>query len=138
VGQQTDEEREQMQNWEQAYKRWEKKVQAAGKAEGLAAGKAEGKAQAVLSVLQARGLTVPASVRATVSRCSDQAQLDAWVKAAVTVSKAADLLATAPRKPRPAAAPQAPRKPAARKPAAHKPAARKPAARKPAARKSAR
>jgi len=124
----TSEERELMTYLEKVYKRWEKKVKtegwlegkAAGKAEGLAAGEvrgeAAGKAQAVLAVLQARGLTVPASVQATVSRCTDQTQLDAWVKAAVTVAKAADLLKTAPRKPR-AAAPRAPRKPAARKPA---------------------
>jgi len=93
---------------------------AEGKAEGLAVGKAEGlaagKAQAVLAVLGARGLTVPASVRAKVLGSTDQAKLDAWVKAAVTVAKAADLLALAPRKPRPAAPPAA-RKPAARKPA---------------------
>jgi len=121
----TSEERELMTYLEKVYKRWEKKVKtegwlegkAAGKAEGKAEGEAAGKALAVLSVLQARGLTVPALVQATVSRCSDQAQLDAWVKAAVTVAKAADLLTMAPRKPRAAAAPRAPREPAARKPA---------------------
>jgi flagellar biosynthesis/type III secretory pathway protein FliH len=63
-----------------------------GKAEGEARGKAEGEAQAILAVLEARGLEVPAKVRKAVLSCTDLAQLDAWVRAAVSVPSAAALL----------------------------------------------
>jgi hypothetical protein len=65
----------------------------------------QGMAQAVLSVLQARGVRVTASERARVLGCDDQATLDAWIAAAVTATSVAEVLAPTPRR-RPAAAPR--------------------------------
>ncbi|GLX01166.1 hypothetical protein [Microtetraspora sp. NBRC 16547] len=71
---------------------------AEGKAEGLAEGKAEGlaegKAEAIFAVLSTRGLAVPDDVRAAISTCTEPDQLDAWIRAAVTVESARDLLDT--------------------------------------------
>jgi hypothetical protein len=50
-----------------------------------ATGRAEGKATALLAVLEARGLAVSADARARILACTDQAQLDLWVRKAVTV-----------------------------------------------------
>jgi len=69
--------------------------EAKGKAEGEARGQARGEAQAILAVLEARGLEVPAKVRKAVLSCTDLAQLDAWVRAAVSVPNAAALLTPA-------------------------------------------
>ncbi len=43
-------------------------------------------------MLKARGLEVPAKVRKAVLSCTDLAQLDAWIRAAVTVHSAEALL----------------------------------------------
>ena len=48
-----------------------------------------------LTVLEARGLEVPAKVRKVVLSCTDLAQLDAWVRAAVTTPRAEALLTPA-------------------------------------------
>lgn len=56
-------------------------------------GQARGKAEAVLAVLAARGLTVSEAVRSEVLACRDMAQLDGWLKAAVTVPSAEAILA---------------------------------------------
>jgi hypothetical protein len=72
-----------------------KKYYGQGKAEGEARGKAEGEAQAILTVLEARGLEVPEKVRKAVLSCTDLAQLDAWVRAAVSVPSATALLTPA-------------------------------------------
>ena len=76
-----------------------------GFAEGLSQGEARGEAQAILTVLEARGLEVPEKVRKAVLSCTDLAQLKAWVRAAVSVPSAEALLTpvtTSPttRKPR--------------------------------------
>jgi hypothetical protein len=65
----------------------------------------EGQAQAVLAVLQARGVRVTAPERARVLGCDDPATLDAWIAAAATATSVAEVLAPAPRR-RPAAAPR--------------------------------
>lgn len=105
---QSEEEREQRMNWEQVYQRWEKKVKAQariegkiegkveGKAEGLAEGEAKGKAEAVLAFLESRGLPVTAAERKTVLACTDDAQLDAWIRAAATAPSAEAVLAQRP------------------------------------------
>jgi hypothetical protein len=80
-----------------------------GEARGEARGKAEGEARAVLAVLEARGLAVPARVREVVLSCTDLVQLDAWIRAAVSASSAETLVepvatssgARKPRKRRP-------------------------------------
>jgi hypothetical protein len=63
-----------------------------GEARGKAEGKAEGEARAVLAVLEARGIEVPTKVREVVLSCTDLTQLDAWVRAAVTIPGAEALL----------------------------------------------
>jgi len=66
-----------------------------GKAEGEAAGKAEGKAEgkatAVLAVLHARGIDVPADIRTRIVECSDLDRLDTWVRRAATADTVHDL-----------------------------------------------
>jgi len=64
-----------------------------GKAAGEAKGKAAGEAKAVLAVLDARGIDVPARARARIAECSDIDQLDAWVRRAVTADSVHDLFA---------------------------------------------
>jgi predicted transposase YdaD len=73
--------------------------EAKGMAEGEAKGEAKGKAQAVLSVLEARGLSVTAAQRAKVLGCTDLAQLEAWVRQAVTAKTTAALF-SAPKSPK--------------------------------------
>lgn len=64
---------------------------AEGKAEGIAEGKAEGEAEAILLVLQARGLEVTAEDRARIASCTDLAQLTTWVTRAATVQGTGEL-----------------------------------------------
>lgn len=59
---------------------------------GKEIGRREGQAKAVLAVLAARGIAVPATIRKRILACTDLAVLDKWVARAVTVSKAADLV----------------------------------------------
>lgn len=92
---QSEDERELTMNLEQIYERWERKTLAKGKAEGMVKGKAE----AVLAVLDARGLAVSAAQRKQVVACADGALLDAWLRGAVTTSSVKALLADgAPRR----------------------------------------
>ncbi|MBI5480391.1 MAG: hypothetical protein HY906_16125 [Deltaproteobacteria bacterium] len=58
----------------------------------------EGKAEAVLTVLSARGLRVPARERARLLGCDDPATLDAWIAAAATAESVTDVLAATPRR----------------------------------------
>lgn len=60
--------------------------------EGMAEGRVEAQRQAVLSVLELRGLQVPEPVRAAVLACDDPAVLDRWFQAAVTADDASDLI----------------------------------------------
>jgi hypothetical protein len=50
----------------------------------VAEGKAEGKAEAIFTMLSTRGFEIPDDVRAQISDCDDLAQLDAWIRAAIT------------------------------------------------------
>lgn len=59
------------------------------RSEGAAAAKAE----SVLTVLEARGITVPEAARARITRCTDLDQLETWVRRAVTVTSTEELLA---------------------------------------------
>jgi flagellar biosynthesis/type III secretory pathway protein FliH len=70
---------------------------AEGRAEGEAKGKAEGKAQAVLAVLEARGLRISDEQRARVLGCADLDELERWVRKAVTVKTTAALFVAARR-----------------------------------------
>jgi hypothetical protein len=46
----------------------------------------EGEAAAVLAVLDARGIDVPAEALARITSCTDLEQLDAWVRRAATAN----------------------------------------------------
>jgi hypothetical protein len=69
-----------------------------GRREGLAEGEAKGKAQAILAVLEARGLTVSEAQRAAIVGCGDLGQLDRWVRQAVTAKTAGALFAAPKRR----------------------------------------
>ena len=64
---------------------------AEGKAEGKAEGRAEGKADAILLILEARGLLVDDAVRVRITACHDLPRLEHWLSRAVTVEHAADI-----------------------------------------------
>ncbi|MFL6056056.1 MAG: hypothetical protein ACJ72W_24605 [Actinoallomurus sp.] len=55
----------------------------AGKQEGRQEGRAEGEADALLTVLDARGIEVPESARVRISECTDVEALKGWLKRAV-------------------------------------------------------
>ncbi|WP_446223020.1 hypothetical protein ACTWPB_25300 [Nocardia sp. IBHARD005] len=61
-------------------------------AEGEARGEARGEAKSVLTVLDARGIAVPADVRDRILECGDFEQLQKWLRKALEVNHAADLL----------------------------------------------
>jgi hypothetical protein len=65
---------------------------AQGRAEGEAKGRAEGEAKAVLLVLNARGIPVPADIRARITGCTDIDQLEHWVQRAAVIDNAEQLL----------------------------------------------
>jgi hypothetical protein len=56
-----------------------------------AEGRAEGRAEAVLDVLEARGVRASDEARARILACTDAAQLAAWVRKAGTVASADEL-----------------------------------------------
>lgn len=58
-----------------------------------AAGEARGEARAVLTVLDARGLTVSPAQRDRILCCTDLVALEQWVRRAVTVTSTDDLFA---------------------------------------------
>jgi hypothetical protein len=87
-GEQDEADRELTMNLDQIYQRWEKKT--------LAKGEAKGKAEAVLAVLEGRGLAATAAQRKQVLACTSSAQLDAWLRAAGTVASVKELLSVGP------------------------------------------
>ncbi|WP_182874633.1 hypothetical protein [Microbispora sp. H10670] len=62
-------------------------------AKGRTEGHAEGEIDAILSVLETRGLEIPDDVRERIRRCQDLDQLRTWVRRAVTVTSAHELFA---------------------------------------------
>jgi predicted transposase YdaD len=64
-----------------------------GIAEGEARGEARGKAEAVLKLLEARGLAPTHEQRQQVTSSTDAAQLDLWFDRAITASTAAEVFA---------------------------------------------
>ncbi|MCK9872861.1 hypothetical protein AB0M72_15425 [Nocardiopsis dassonvillei] len=59
--------------------------------EGEAKGRAAGRAEAILGVLDARGIAVSNEVRERVNASSDLDELDRWVRRAAKVDSAEDL-----------------------------------------------
>ncbi|MDL4775957.1 hypothetical protein [Actinomadura xylanilytica] len=58
----------------------------------VAQGEVKGQVDALLSVLSARGLEVPDDVRKEIVGCDDVDRLGAWIRMAVTVDSARELL----------------------------------------------
>lgn len=65
-----------------------------GRAEGRAVGLAEGRGEAVLRVLDKRGVAISAEQRACVEACTDLDQLDLWLDRAVTAADASEVFDT--------------------------------------------
>ena len=59
--------------------------------QGVVQGMAEGEADAILRVLDARGLKVTAAQRKRIIGCTDLEQLQEWITRAVTAAKVADI-----------------------------------------------
>jgi hypothetical protein len=70
---------------------WAKKAYAEGSEKGLADGVAKGEAKAVLTILETRRLDVTTADRDRISSCTDLAQLQDWVRRAVTAKTTSDL-----------------------------------------------
>ncbi len=62
-----------------------------GKKEGKKEGKREGEAEAILLVLEARGLDVTDADRERITACADLRQLKKWLRRAATAEKTSDL-----------------------------------------------
>jgi hypothetical protein len=58
---------------------------------GKAEGRAEGEAEAILLVLEARGVDVTPENRARITACTDLIQLKTWVTRAVTIKTTSEL-----------------------------------------------
>jgi hypothetical protein len=67
-------------------------VAARGAKIGKAEGKAEGESRAVLTVLEARGVAVPADIRDKILASTDLAQLDTWLRRAGTATTIDDVI----------------------------------------------
>jgi len=73
-----------------------------GEASGIAKGEAQGLAEALLLVLEARGLSLAASDRKRILACKDKGKLSAWTKQAATATSVAEALANGtPQSPSP-------------------------------------
>ena len=62
-------------------------------------GEQRGRAASLLLVLEQRGLPVSEAERARIRQCGDAAQLDAWLRRALTAESVADVLAEGPPAP---------------------------------------
>jgi len=61
--------------------------------QGIAEGEARGKAEAVLRLLDARGLALSQEQRQQVMSCTDAVQLDLWFDRTITAGTAAEVFA---------------------------------------------
>lgn len=68
------------------------------RAQGEAQGKAEGMREALLAMLEVRGLAVSNGERASIETCTDVAQLRQWVERAVMAASTSEVLAAEPAK----------------------------------------
>jgi hypothetical protein len=64
----------------------------------VAEGEAKGKREALLLVLEGRGLSITRPQRAAILACDDLAKLDRWIAASGTAASVAELLTPAPKK----------------------------------------
>ena len=81
-----------------AFKALREELEARGRAEGKAEGKAEGeirgKSAALIAVLEARMITIDEGGRARIESTRDSAQLDRWLRRAVTAASITELFAS--------------------------------------------
>lgn len=68
-----------------------------GREEGREEGHLEGERQALLRVLEARGVTVEGAARERVLACTDLAQIERWLSQAVKVQSVQELFKPRPR-----------------------------------------
>lgn len=66
----------------------EARVKAEVEASVKAEGRAEGEAEAIVAVLEARGLAISAEQRERIRQCGDLGMLGRWIRRAATVSSA--------------------------------------------------
>lgn len=59
-------------------------------------GVARGRAESIQTVLTARGIVIPDSVRERINDCNDLEQLDRWVEASASVTNAEELFDATP------------------------------------------
>jgi hypothetical protein len=72
---------------------WGRRYYAEGEAEGKAKGEAKGEADALLRVLEARGIAVPERQRELIMDCQDLSQLKAWLTRAATATSLGEVIA---------------------------------------------
>jgi hypothetical protein len=75
---------------------------------GKREGRAEGKAEAIIDILETRGLDVSETDRERIADCTDLRQLKRWLRRAIIAEKTADLFAENPGTRRKAQAPIVP------------------------------
>lgn len=63
-----------------------------GEARGEARGETRGQAKSLLTLLEARGIKVSATLRTKILACTDAATLDRWLKNALHASSAAEVI----------------------------------------------
>jgi hypothetical protein len=73
-----------------------RKLRAQGLEQGREEGRQEGEMDALLEVLDARGIEVDAEARQRILACKDLVQLKAWLRKAVTVSSVQELFEPSP------------------------------------------
>ena len=78
-----------------AFQAWREELMALsfdrGEKQGFDRGKLVGQIQALLAILEARGISVDAETRGKIEACQDPAMLDRWVSRAVSITKATEL-----------------------------------------------
>ncbi|MFY9822316.1 MAG: hypothetical protein WAM82_13115 [Thermoanaerobaculia bacterium] len=70
----------------------EARGEAQGEVRGKAQGRAQGKAEAILSVLETRGIAVTEAQREEVLRCGDLDRLDRWLRRATLAFSAGEVV----------------------------------------------
>jgi hypothetical protein len=79
---------EEIRAWYEDYQRKQEKLRANERSDGLA----EGEARAVLTVLRARGVTVPDTARQRILAEKDPERLERWLEKAAVVTSVAEVL----------------------------------------------
>ncbi|WP_432930529.1 hypothetical protein ACQPZZ_08600 [Microbispora sp. CA-135349] len=73
------------------FSEWVNKGLEQGREQGREEGRAEGEIEAILAVLDARGLDIPSEARERISRCSDLHILGKWIRRAATATSVDDI-----------------------------------------------